>query len=218
MDPARYQASDAGRAIRVGTGEAAYWAFSPAPIPRSIALSAEVVYELSEADRALGALAGLGGRLPNPHLLIQPYLRREAVASTRIEGTQSSLSDVMSIEAQQRPESPDQREVLNYVRAFERGLVELERLPLSNRLIRAMHAELLAGVRGEEQTPGEFRRSQNWIQGRGPADAFFVPPPPDLVPDALADFERFLIEPVRLPVLVRCALLHYQFETIHPFL
>jgi Fic family protein len=218
MDPARYVAPEVGQPVRVGAGDAAYWAFAPQPIPREVQLSPSVSFELSEADRAVGALAGLGARLPNPHLLIQPYLRREAVASTRIEGTQSSLSDVLSAEAQLRVETEDQREVLNYVRALEHGLLRLPALPLSKRLIREMHAELLAGVRGEEGTPGQFRRSQNWIGGTNPSNALFVPPPVDLLEDALDDFEAFLHEDLRIPLLVRCALAHFQFETIHPFL
>jgi len=145
-------------------------------------------------------------------------MRREAVASTRIEGTQSSISEVLSAEAQLLPETPNLREVFNYVRALELGLTELRALPLSNRLIRGMHAELLRGVRGHERTPGEFRTTPNWIGGRGPDDAVFVPPPPEILPDALSDFEEFLHEESGLPILVRCALLHYQFETIHPFL
>jgi Fic family protein len=218
MDPARYVAPQIGQPIRVGQGDAAYWAFAPGPIPRTIELSSAAVFELSEADRAVGALAGLGARLPNPHLLIRPYLRREAVASTRIEGTQSSLSEVLSAEAQLLVETEDQREVLNYVRAFEHGLARLPALPLSKRLIREMHAELLAGVRGEERTPGEFRRSQNWIGGTNPSNALFVPPPVDLLENSLDDFEAFLHEDLRIPLLVRCALAHFQFETIHPFL
>jgi Fic family protein len=162
----------------------------------------------------------LGELLPNPHLLIRPYVRREAVSSTRIEGTQSTLGEVFSAEAQLRllPDDPDLREVLNYVRALEVGLDRLNTLPLSNRLLREMHAELLRGVRGEERTPGEFRRSPNWIGGRGPADAVFVPPPPQHMVEALTDLERYVHDDVRLPLLVRCALIHYQFETIHPFL
>ncbi len=218
MDPARYAAPEVGRPIRVGQGDAAYWAFAPRPLPREIELSRATVFELSEADRAVGALAGLGARLPNPHLLIRPYLRREAVASTRIEGTQSSLSDVLSAEAQLLVETEDQREVLNYVRAFEHGLNRLPSLPLSKRLIREMHAELLAGVRGEGATPGEFRRSQNWLGGTNPSNALFVPPPVHLLEDALDDFEAFLHDELRIPLLVRCALAHFQFETIHPFL
>jgi Fic family protein len=218
VDPDRYAAPLIGRPLRVGQGDASYWAFAPAPIPRQVELSASTVLELSEADRAVGALAGLGGQLPNPHILISPYLRREAVASTRIEGTQSTLSEVLSAEAQFRVETEDQREVLNYVRALERGLLRLQELPLSKRLIREMHGELMRGVRGQERTPGEFRRSQNWIGGTNPSDAMFVPPPVDLLEDALDDLEHFLHEDVPLPVLVRCALAHFQFETIHPFL
>jgi Fic family protein len=176
------------------------------------------VLALSDADQALGRLAGVGGRLPNPHILIQPYLRREAVASTRIEGTQSTLGEVLAAEALHLPETPDQREVFNYVRALERGLTRLSDLPLSGRLIREMHAEVLRGVRGHERTPGHYRTSPNWIGGRGPSDAVFVPPPPEFVPDAMADLERFFHEEPKLPILVRCALAHYQFETIHPFL
>ena len=218
MDPARYQAPAFGAAIAVGHGESRYFAFAPATIPRVVELSPASVFDLSEADRALGALSRLGARLPNPHLLIQPYLRREAVASTRIEGTQSSLSDVLSAEAQFRPETADRREVLNYVRAMELGLREIASLPLSTRLIRNMHGELLRGVRGRERTPGEFRTTQNWIGGSGPSSALFVPPPAALLPDALTDMERFFHEDARVPILVRCALIHYQFETIHPFL
>ncbi|MGH2933449.1 MAG: Fic family protein [Gaiellaceae bacterium] len=218
MDPALYQAPEIGTPVHVGQGDAAYWAFAPAPIPRRLELAPPTIYQLSEADRAVGALTGLGARLPDPHLLIQPYLRREAVASTRIEGTQSTLSEVLSAEAQLKVSTEDQREVLNYVRALERGVQRLPELPLSKRLIREMHAELLSGVRGQERTPGEFRRTQNWIGGRNPSEALFVPPPADRLEDALDDFERFLHEDLDLPILVRCALAHFQFETIHPFL
>lgn len=218
MDPGAYTSPEIGRPISVGRGEAAYTAFAPAPIPRTLELSPQAVYLLSEADLALGALAGVGGRLPNPHILIQPYLRREAVASTRIEGTQSTLSEVLSAEAQSLVETEDQREVLNYMRALEAGLRRLPTLPLSKRLIREIHGELLRGVRGQERTPGEFRRTQNWIGGSNPTNALFVPPPVELLEDALDDFERFLHEDLQLPILVRCALAHFQFETIHPFL
>jgi Fic family protein len=218
MNPDAYQAPSIGRPVRVGRGDTAYWAFAPEPVLRAVNLSPRTVVLLSEADRALGELAGIGIRLPNPHLLIQPYLRREAVASTRIEGTQSTLSEVLSAEAQLRIETEDQREVLNYVRALEYGLSRLPELPLSKRLIRDLHAELLRGVRGQERTPGEFRRSQNWIGGTGPSDALFVPPPPDRLEGALDDLESFLHEELDLPVLIQCALAHFQFETIHPFL
>src|SRR6266498_5007752 len=220
MDPARFKSVRAGRVIRIGRGEASFYTFDPKPTPRELELTPDLVLALSEADREVGRLVGLGGLLPNPHLLIQPYVRREAVSSTRIEGTQSTLGEVFSAEAQLRllPEDPDLREVLNYVRALEVGLDRLKTLPLSNRLLREMHAELLRGVRGEERTPGEFRRSPNWIGGRGPVDAVFVPPHPQRMLEALDDLERYLHEDVPLPLLIRCALIHYQFETIHPFL
>jgi Fic family protein len=208
----------AGRVVRVGAGDAAYSAFEPEPLPPALDFTAELVSTLSEADQALGRLAGVGRQLPNPHILIRPYLRREAVSSSRIEGTQSTLGEVLAAEAQLLPETPDTREVLNYVRAFEIGLERLQTLPLSTRLIREMHSELMRGVRGAEREPGEFRRSQNWIGGRGPSDAVFVPPPASSLPEHLTALERFIHEDATAPVLVRSALLHYQFETIHPFL
>jgi Fic family protein len=175
---------------------------------------------LADAEAALGRLAGAGRLLPDPHLLVRPYLRREAVASTRIEGTQASLAEVFDAEASDRPFDADVEEVVNYVRAMERGLDRLASLPLSVRLLREMHAVLLAGVRGRERQPGELRTTQNWI---GPAGvtietATFVPPPPDDLGDLLSDLERFIHEPPRLPPLTQAALVHYQFETIHPFL
>ncbi len=139
------------------------------------------------------------------------------MSSTRIEGTQSTLSKVLAAEAQLRIETEDQRDVLNYVRALERGISRLSELPLSKRLIREMHAELMQGVRGQERTPGAFRRTQNWIGGTDPTNALFVPPSVDLLEAALDDFEAFLHEEMPIPLLVRCALAHFQFETIHPF-
>lgn len=218
MNRDNYLSARAGRVVRVGTGEAAYDAFEPEPLPRSLTFDDELVTTLSEADHALGRLAGIGRQLPDPHILIRPYLRREAVSSTRIEGTQSTLGEVLAAEAQLLPETPDTREVLNYVRAFEIGLARLAELPLTMRLVREMHSELLRGVRGAERDPGEFRRSQHWIGGRGPTDAVFVPPPAASLPAHLTELERFVHDDVPLPVLVRAALVHYQFETIHPFL
>jgi len=139
MDPARFASQRAGRIIVAQPGPTQYHAFLPARIPRELNFTTDLVAELSRADQALGNLAALSGFLPNPHVLINPYVRREAVASTRIEGTQSSLSDLLSAEAQALPETPDRREVLNYVRALELGLERLADLPLSNRLIRNMH-------------------------------------------------------------------------------
>jgi Fic family protein len=181
------------------------------------------VAALSEADRALGELAGLGRAVPNPHLLIRPFVRREAVLSSRIEGTQASLSELYAYEAVQPALSeptPDVREVYNYVRALEYGLERLASLPLSLRLIRELHALLMEGVRGERQTPGEFRRLQNWIgpPGSTPENAPYVPPPVPEMEEALDSFERFLHAPSMLPRLVSLGLIHYQFEAIHPFL
>lgn len=225
MNPEPFRGSPTGRLVRAPAG---YWAFVPNPLPPSLPWTAELVTTLSEADRALGELAGIGRSLPNPHLLIRPFVRREAVLSSRIEGTRASLSDLYAYEARQRPAvglapsepASDVREVHNYVRALEYGLERLQELPISLRLIREMHACLMDGVRGEHQTPGEFRRSQNWIgpPGSTPDDAPFVPPPVPKMLEALDAFERFLYSSRSLPPLVRLGLIHYQFEAIHPFL
>lgn len=222
MDPTKFTAQSAGRIVKVGLGEAAFRAFIPNPLPAPFVWSGDTVRLLSAADRALGELAGVGRRLPNPHLLIGPFKRREAVLSSRIEGTQASMSDLVLFEAaperEQRVE--DVREVVNYVRALEHGLERQTTLPLSLRLIREMHKLLMEGVRGNEKTPGEFRTSQNWIGPPGCAldDATFVPTPKDDLPEVLAALERFLHAKSDLPPLVRLAMVHYQFEAIHPFL
>lgn len=197
--------------------------YNPRPIPRSLDLDRDTTLLLSAADRALGRLAGTGRLLPNPHLLVQPYVTAEALASSRIEGTQASLSEVLEAEADDEASSSvDVREVQNYIAAFDHARQRLSTLPLSSRLLREMHARLLRDVRGEEKDPGEFRRSQNWIGPPGCTldDATFVPPRHDPeMRDALADWERFLHErDHHLPPLVACAMAHYQFETIHPFL
>jgi Fic family protein len=177
---------------------------------------------LSRADRALGRLDGSTETLPNPDLFVFMYVRKEAVLSSQIEGTQASLIDVLEFESQAaEPGRPDDvEEVVNYVAAMNYGLGRVRELPVSLRLIREIHGKLLAGVRGSERTPGEFRRSQNWI---GPAGctlqtAQFVPPPPAEMQDALGDLERFLHDPRPMPILVKVGLAHAQFETIHPFL
>ena len=163
---------------------------------------------------AVGQLVG------NPHLLIRPYLLREALSSTRIEGTQASLADVFEAEVSGEPPNADVEEVLNYIDALEWGLGQLGKLPLGVRLIRAMHRRLLSGVRGRERTPGEFRTTQNWVGEGGSTieTARFVPPPPGELPALLADWERYAHETVEVPLLIQNALLHYQFETLHPFL
>ncbi|MFI5401398.1 MAG: Fic family protein [Planctomycetota bacterium] len=176
---------------------------------------------LSTADRAIGRLAGEGRRLPNPHLLIRPFVRREAVLSSRIEGTQATLGEILAAEAGAAVDrSPaDLREVANYVVALEYGVKRLRRLPLSLRLVRELHEKLMRGVRGDMATPGEFRRSQNWIGPPGStlANATFVPPPADHLLSCLGPWEKFLHDK-SLPPLVHAALAHSQFEAIHPFL
>lgn len=200
-----------------------YLAFVPNPLPPPINFDMPLALALSKADAALSELSGLGGQLPNPHLLISPYIKREAVLSSRIEGTKASLSDLLIDEiedGQARAPSDDVKEVRNYVRALEFGVQRLETLPLSLRLIREIHTELMEGVRGEKATPGEFRRSQNWIgpAGSTPMTAAFVPPPVEVLMDCLGDWENFLHSQDVIPDLIQCAMMHVQFETIHPFL
>jgi Fic family protein len=177
---------------------------------------------LSDADRALGRLDGSIQTLPNPDLFVYMYVRKEAVLSSQIEGTQSSLQDLLAVEAQLGTESPagDVGEVVGYVRAMNHGLKRLAKLPVSVRLIREIHRELLRGARGSHLEPGELRRSQNWIgpAGCNLAEATFVPPPPDAIVDALGALETFLHRKDHLPLLVKVGLAHAQFETIHPFL
>jgi len=201
-------------------GSHGYVAYCPAPIPRDIELSASTIRLLADAEASLGRLAGVGQLVPNPHLLIRPYLLREALSSTRIEGTQASLADVFEVQASGEPPNADVEEVLNYIHALEWGLGQLGKLPLGVRLIREMHRRLLAGVRGRERTPGRFRRTQNWVGESGSTieTARFVPPPPAELPALLADWERYAHEAVEAPLLIQNALLHYQFETLHPFL
>ena len=217
MDTTLFQNSTSGKLVHA-IGE--YWAFVPNPLPPKLDWSDALVSLTSKADLALGTLSGLGENLPNPHLLIYPFVRKEAVLSSRIEGTQSSLSDLLLFEATKAEKQRDVKEVQNYVYATEYGLKRLEELPLSLRLIRELHAILMEGVRGERATPGEFRQSQNWIGPPGCTltDATFVPPPVAEMNEALDQLEKFLHTNTQLPPLVELALIHYQFETIHPFL
>lgn len=198
-----------------------YTAFVPDPLPPKFSWNSELVRALSDADRTIGCLAGEGGRLPNPHLLIRPFVRREAVLSSRIEGTQATLGELLAAEAGAVVErSPDDlKEVANYVVALEHGIKRLKTLPLSLRLICELHKHLLAGVRGGHATPGEFRRSQNWIGRAGCtlANASYVPPPPSELMACLGMFEKFMHDR-SFPPLIQIALLHYHFEAIHPFL
>lgn len=215
----RYQSTPFGEARRT-PGRHGYVAYFPAPIPREVDLPGSVVRLLADAEAALGMLSGVGQLVPNPYLLIRPYLLREALSSTRIEGTQASLLDVLEVEATGEAPNADVEEVLNYIDALEWGIAQRDRLPLGVRLMREMHGRLLAGVRGRERTPGEFRRSQNWVGGGDSTieTARFVPPPPEELPELLADWERFAHDEDDLPVLIHNALLHYQLETLHPFL
>lgn len=212
------------RAGRYVSQPAGYRAFIPAPLPPdpSLNLGGELAALLSAADRALGRLDGSVLTLPNPDLFVFMYVRKEAVLSSQIEGTQSSLQDLLSAEAQlfESALPRDVDEVVNYVRAMNHGLARLSELPVSVRLIREIHAELMKGVRGGRLQPGELRTSQNWIGPAGSSigTASFVPPPHYEVPAALGDLERFLHQKDNLPPLIRIGLAHVQFETIHPFL
>ncbi len=222
MQPSDFTPQAPGQVVRVQQGRTVYWAFVPAPLPPSFNYTTRLIRILSEANRAIGELAGLGRTLHNPWLLIRPFLRREAVLSSRIEGTEADLTAVYAYEAGVRHGlPPDVREVHNYVRALEYGLERLQELPVSLRLIREMHAILMEGVRGERAKPGEFRRRQNWIGPPGCSleEATFVPPPPgEYLERALNAWEKYLHAKNEHPDLVRLAFIHYQFEAIHPFL
>ena len=220
MNPKDFRALSAGKVIRAPQG---YSAFIPAKLPPTLRYGDQFVLSLSRADAALSELSGIGRHLPNSHLLIAPYVRREAILSSRIEGTKASLSDLFIDEMElpkQRTEVDDVREVRNYVAAMEYGIERVRTLPLSLRLVREIHARLMKGVRGDVATPGEFRRSQNWIGPSGSTieTAPYVPPPLEHLDDLLADWEQFLHERNVLPDLVQCAIMHEQFEAIHPFL
>ncbi|MBI2432576.1 MAG: Fic family protein [Candidatus Hydrogenedentes bacterium] len=212
----------AGRYVQQSRG---YRAFIPEDLPPKPELhwDAALTKLLSDADRALGRLDGVASILPNPNLFVAMYVKHEAVLSSQIEGTQSTLEDLLEYEAAGRiPQAPgcDVEEVVNYVAAMNQGLERLSSLPLSLRLLREIHERLLEGVRGSARSPGEFRTSQNWI---GPAGctletAQFVPPPPHEMRQALDALEKFLHERDDFPELIHCGLAHAQFETIHPFL
>lgn len=220
MKPNELRDPKVGRAIRTQTG---YWAFIPAPLPPRIEWTTPLISALSDADRELSRLTTLAGDFPFPRLLTQPFVRREAVLSSRIEGTHASLVDLYNYESAQLTflePTNDVREVYNYVLALDYGLERLKTLPVSLRLIREMHAKLMAGVRGVNLTPGKFRKSQNWI---GPAGstietATYVPPPVDEMQNALHDLEKFIHTETEVPILARAGMIHYQFEAIHPFL
>ncbi|RIK45307.1 MAG: cell filamentation protein Fic [Chloroflexi bacterium] len=218
--------SPSGAYVRDVLGNVEYWAFVPAPLPPELYLSPDTLLALSAADRAVGELSGLGRALPNPHLLIQPFIYREAVLSSRIEGTVTTAAELYAYRAGQLPlpgvgaPEADVREVANYAAALEHGLRHLGDYPLSLWCIRGLHRMLLEGVRGDELLPGEFRRVQNYIGSPRTHinQARYVPPPPYELDGALAAFEAYMQGDDPLPPLVRLALIHYQFEAIHPFM
>jgi Fic family protein len=212
------QQSTAGQVIKSPKG---YNAFVPNSLPPAIEWNNQLVGTLSRADFVLGKLAREGSKLPNPHLLMRPFITREAVLSSKIEGTHATIGEILAhnagVDVKQNPD--DLQEVQNYIAALDFGLKRLSELPLSLRLIKEIHEQLMQGVRGSHATPGEFRKSQNWIGPPGCTlnTAKFVPPPVDQLTDCLGEFEKFLHDR-QLPPLIHIALCHYQFEAIHPFL
>jgi Fic family protein len=225
METASFSELSPGRLIAIADGAAA---FAPAPLPPTFEPMLETVNVLAEAERELGRLAGAAGRLLNPHLVAGPLLRREAIVSSRIEGTVATPHDVLVLEAADAVVPPlasglePTREVLNYVHALEHGIARLADLPLCVRLFCELHEVLLRDVRGDRERPGELRTIQNWIGKPGSSirEARFVPPPPAEMRTALEELEKYLNEepsPSSLPLLIKAALAHYQFEAIHPF-
>ncbi|MCL5021894.1 MAG: Fic family protein [Nitrospirae bacterium] len=219
MNPKDFERSPAGRCVRTLRD---YCAFVPNPLPPIIEYDDRLIRLLSDADRLLGELSGIGRLLKNPFLLISPYIRREAVSSSKIEGTQSSLSDLFFYEASEMkiPKILDVKEVYNYVQSMIQGIALLEKLPISTRLICELHKILMKGVRGEHGTPGELRRSQNWIGPPGCTlnEATFIPPPVEEMNASLSDWEKYINSEPKEPILIQASLLHYQFEAIHPFI
>jgi Fic family protein len=217
------QRTRTGSFRKISTGSERYEAFLPAPLPPKppIAFDGDLQHLLERASRALGRLDGVTVLFPDPALFLMMYIRKEAVLSSQIEGTQSSLSDLLLFESDDdaNTSSGDVREVANYVIAMEYGLQRLrDGFPLSLRLIREIHAKLMDHTRGGDKTPGEFRRSQNWIGGGRPGTARFVPPPPEEMKQSLSDLERFIHDDAPMPLVIKAGLVHAQFETIHPFL
>lgn len=222
MHPSDFAAEYPGIVIKNADG---HWSFVPRPLPPIIDLDWDLTNSLSRADRAISELSGLGKTIPNPHLIIGPVKRNEAVLSSRIEGTQTSLSELFLFELETYSKRDiknelDAREVLNYVRALEFGMRRLSDIPISLRLFRELHSILMKGVRGEDKAPGEFRKVPAWIgpPGRKIENAHYVAPPPKEMMNCLHEFELFFHDvQIDLPPLVKIALAHYQFEAIHPF-
>lgn len=217
MDQSIFTSNATGKVIKTERG---YLAFVPDSLPPVLDFNNDLVSILSQADIALGKLAGAAKRLPNPHLLIRPYLRKEAVLSSKIEGTQASLSDLFEAEIGAVQKTDDIKEVNQYVKAMEYGLRRIKEFPLSLRFVRELHQILMEGVRGSHATPGEFRTSQNWIGKPGCTleEATFIPPPVIEMQKVLNEWEIYLHQNQKFPALIDSAILHYQFEAIHPFL
>lgn len=201
-------------------GDIQYKAFVPNPLPYEVKIDQTLQLLLSKADLALGRLDGITEILPDVNFFIFMYTRKEATLSSQVEGTQATLADVLKAEARIEDSEihKDVDEILNYIKAMNYGLKKLEELPLSLRLIKEIHATLLKGVRGEGRTPGEFRKTQNWVGGATINTARFVPPPAHELMRLLDNLEKFLHESVQMPILIKTGLVHSQFETIHPFL
>lgn len=211
----------AGAFVSNLTGEMAYQSFRPAPLPPNppIALSGELVAKLVEANKKLAALDGLSARIPNMDLFVSMYVRKEALLSSQIEGTQCTLDDILNPLMEENT-NRNVSDVVNYIKATEFALNRLHSLPLCNRLIKETHAVLMEGVRGQEKSPGEFRYSQNWIGGQGSTirNARYIPPNPEDMQTAMSDLEKYMNGDDLLDPLIQAALIHYQFETTHPFL
>ncbi len=222
MRPEEFTSRTSGRLIKSGSGDSAFWAFVPAPLPPALDWNLGELSRLSSASIAVGRLAGIGQMLPNPHLLVGAFKRQEAVQSSRIEGTLTTMSELLLFEVGPSGEvdADDAREVWNYTRALDHGLSRLKSLPLSKRLLCETHRVLMKDVRGQDRAPGEFRRTQNWIgrPGSTVATAKYVPPPVDELHPALDALEKFINSRSGIPALVRLAMVHYQFEAIHPYL
>lgn len=217
MQPSDFIKNSSGRCIKTRQN---YYSFIPNPLPPSLTLDWPLAKLLSDADRALSELSGVGKHLPHPQILMPSYVRREAVLSSRIENTQAGMEDLFAYEIDESNQrTSDVKEVSNYVQALLYGLKRLKDLPICSRLICELHAILMEGVRGGHILPGEFRTTQNWIGPPGCSlnDATYVPPPPEEMLFAISELEKYINEDSKEPALVKCAFLHYQFEAIHPF-
>lgn len=211
--------SKAGTHVTNLSGDAAYRSFRPSPLPPELVIDDEMLSSLTRATKALSALDTMATYIPNMNLFVSMYVRKEALLSSQIEGTQATLEDVLD-PLLEKNANQNVADVINYIKATEFALDRMEKLPLCNRLLKETHAVLMQGVRGQEKNPGEFRTSQNWIgaQGSSLKNARYIPPNPQDMTEAMSDLEKYMNEDQSLDVLIRAALIHYQFETIHPFL